>query len=176
MLENWCWTTIGLQRLSKHHESGEGLPAALLQSLLDAKNVGEALGMARQIYLGRLDLAIHGENPPKDVAAIQALVDSMRPEISGIENPEGANMLRSFGHLMNQYSAAYYGYMWAEVLSADMFSTVFEADPFDKSCGFKYRKEVLAPGGVGKISDHLEKFLGRPPTQAAFLKSRGIGE
>ena len=37
-------------------------------------------------------------------------------------------MLRSFGHLMNQYSAAYYGYMWAEVISADMFATRFEAD------------------------------------------------
>ena len=57
---------------------------------------------------------------------LQALVDRLRPEISLIENPAGANMLRSFGHLMNQYSAAYYGYLWAEVLSADMFATCFE--------------------------------------------------
>ena len=86
----------------------------------------------------------------------------------------GANMLRSFGHLMNQYSAAYYGYLWAEVLSADMFSQCFENDPFDAKAGKRYRDLVLAPGGVGKILDHLTTFLGRPPSQEAFLKSRGI--
>jgi Zn-dependent oligopeptidase len=75
---------------------------------------------------------------------------------------------------MNQYSAAYYGYLWAEVLSADMFRERFEADPFSAEAGMRYRKQVLAPGGVGKIADHLEKFLGRPPTQEAFLSSRGI--
>ena len=62
-----------------------------------------------------------------------------------------------------------------KILSSDMFSEVFEADPFSKESGLKYRKQVLAPGGVGKISDHLEKFLGREPSQAAFLKARGIG-
>lgn len=45
-------------------------------------------------------------------------MDELRPSVTGIKNPPGANMLRNFGHLMNQYSAAYYGYMWAEVISA----------------------------------------------------------
>jgi len=133
-----------------------------------------ALNMAQQIYLSTLDLEIHGVAPPTTAEGLQALVDRLRPEISLIENPQGANMLRSFGHLMNQYSAAYYGYLWAEVLSADMFATVFEANPFDTTAGRRYRNLVLAPGGEGKILDHLTKFLGRPPSQGAFLKSRGI--
>ena len=54
--------------------------------------------MARQIYLSSLDLAIHGEEPPPDAAGLQRLVDQMRPEISLVHNPPGANMLRSFGH------------------------------------------------------------------------------
>ena len=73
-----------------------------------------------------------------------------------------------------RYSAAYYGYLWAEVLSADMFAQCFEKDPFDAKAGKRYRDLVLAPGGVGKILDHLTTFLGRPPSQEAFLKSRGI--
>ena len=73
-----------------------------------------------------------------------------------------------------RYSAAYYGYLWAEVLSADMFAQCFEQDPFDAKAGKRYRDLVLAPGGVGKILDHLTTFLGRPPSQEAFLKSRGI--
>ncbi len=55
-----------------------------------------------------------------------------------------------------------------------MFSQCFEKDPFDAKAGRRYRDLVLAPGGVGKILDHLTTFLGRPPSQEAFLKSRGI--
>jgi Zn-dependent oligopeptidase len=130
--------------------------------------------MLRQLYLATLDLTIHGESPPADAEGLQALVDTLRPAISLVPNPVGANMLRSFGHLMNQYSAAYYGYLWAEVISADMFATRFEANPFDPAAGLRYRKQVLAPGGVGKIADHLATFLGRPPSQDAFLADRGI--
>lgn len=55
-----------------------------------------------------------------------------------------------------------------------MFHARFEQDPFDKAAGTLYRQRVLAPGGVGNIADHLKNFLGREPSQAAFLKSRGI--
>jgi Zn-dependent oligopeptidase len=174
MLENWCWTKEALGRLSCHNVTKEPLPDELLQSLIAAKNVGAGLQMVRQIYLGSLDLAIHGENPPADAQGLQDLVDEMRPRICILKNPEGANMLRNFGHLMNQYSAAYYGYLWAEVLSADMWKGVFEASPFDKEAGMRYRKLILAKGGVGKISEHLGVFLGRPPKQDAFLESRGL--
>jgi oligopeptidase A len=108
-----------LDRLSKHHETGQPLPAAAREGLIRAKNVHESMGLLRQIYLATLDLTIHNEAPPAEAAGLQLLVDRLRPEITGISNPTGANMLRSFGHLMNQYSAAYYGYMWAEVTVAD---------------------------------------------------------
>ena len=142
--------------------------------MLAAKNANESLGMLRQIYLGSLDLAIHGEAPPQGAEGLQDLVDYLRPAVSGIPNPPGCNMLRNFGHLMNQYSAAYYGYLWAEVLSADMYATVFAAAPMNKAAGMKYRKQILAPGGTGKLAEHLEGFLGRVPDQVAFLKARGI--
>ena len=65
--------------------------------------------------------------------------------------------------------------MWAEVLSADMFATRFEAEGImNPKVGMEYRKMVLAPGGTHKITDHLTKFLGRLPSNDAFLKSRGI--
>ena len=76
---------------------------------------------------------------------------------------------------MNQYSAAYYGYLWAEVVSADMFATCFEGENLhDPAAGARYRALVLAPGGVGQISDHLQAFLGRTPDQTAFLKTRVV--
>lgn len=174
MLENWCWQKEILERLSKHHQTGEPLPDEMLQSMIRAKHVNVAFSSLRQIYLSRLDLSIHGPDPPKDAEGLQALVDELRPKITLIENPSGNNMLRTFGHLMNQYSASYYGYMWAEVLSADMFAARFEGSCMDKKAGMDYRKLVLAPGGTHNITDHLTKFLGRPPSNEAFLKSRGI--
>jgi len=175
MLENWCWQKEVLQRLSKHHETGDSLPDEMLQSMVRAKHVNVAISSLRQIYLSRLDLTIHGTNPPKDASALQDLVDELRPRISLVANPSGNNMLRTFGHLMNQYSASYYGYMWAEVLSADMFATRFEKEGvMNPATGMDYRKMVLAPGGTHNINDHLTKFLGRPPSNEAFLKSRGI--
>jgi Zn-dependent oligopeptidase len=175
MLENWCWQPAVLDRLSKHHTTGKPLPAALRTALIAAKNVHESVAITRQIYLATLDLELHSENPPVGVEGLQRLVDTLRLEITGIANPPEANFLRSFGHLMNQYSAAYYGYMWAEVISADMFATKFEADCMGKEAGMLYRKQVLAPGGTGKIMEHLTAFLGgRPPAQEPFLRSRGI--
>jgi len=175
MLENWCWEPSVLARLSKHHVSGESLPAETITSMVASKNVHESIGMMRQIYLATLDLKIHGKETYASAAELQGLVDELRPAVTGIRNPEGANMLRNFGHLMNQYSAAYYGYMWAEVISADMFATKFEGNCMSKEAGMAYRKQVLAPGGTGKIMDHLKGFLGgRAPSQEPFLKSRGI--
>ena len=143
--------------------------------MLRAKHVNVAINSLRQIYLSRLDLTIHGKDPPKDAQGLQDLVDELRPKITMIDNPEGNNMLRTFGHLMNQYSASYYGYMWAEVLSADMFATRFEKEGImNPTVGMQYRKMVLAPGGTDDISDHLTKFLGRPPSDDSFLNSRGI--
>ena len=170
------WQKSILERLSKHYETGECLPDSQLESMIRAKHVNVSFGTLRQIYLSRLDLIIHGEDPPKDAAGLQAVVDELRPKITLIENPAGNNMLRTFGHLMNQYSASYYGYLWAEVISADMFACRFEENCMDTKAGMDYRKMVLAPGGTHNLNDHLTKFLGRAPSNEAFLKSRGISD
>lgn len=175
MLENWVWQKEILERLSKHYQTGASLPDGMLQSMIQAKYVNIAFSSLRQIYLSRLDLSIHGTDPPQDASGLQALVNELRPKVTLVSNPPGNNMLRTFGHLMNQYSASYYGYMWAEVLSADMFATRFEKEGImNPKVGMEYRKLVLAPGGTHKITDHLAKFLGRQPSNQAFLKSRGI--
>ena len=106
MLENWCWQKVVLDRLAKHYKTGESLPTETLQSMLKAKHVNVAFGTLRQIYLSRLDMEIHGTSPPGSAEELQQLVDKLRPSITMIANPPGNNMLRTFGHLMNQYSAS----------------------------------------------------------------------
>ena len=95
MLENWCWQKEILERLSRHYDTGESLPDEMLASMLRAKHVNVAISSLRQIYLSRLDLTIHGTDPPKDAQGLQDLVDELRPRISLMENPPGNNMLRT---------------------------------------------------------------------------------
>merc|ERR1712137_810677 len=171
MLEFWCWQPEILSKLSKHYKTGESLPDELLQKLLAAKNVNVALFSLRQVYLSVLDMTIH-TGPVDD---LQALSDKLAKEIALIESPPGCTILRSFGHLMNRYAAGYYGYLWSEVLAADMFFSRFLPEGLlNKKTGMDYRKMVLAPGGVGSIMEHLIKFLGRKPEQEHFLRARGL--
>ena len=174
MLENWCWSSEVLGRLSSHFETSEKLPQSLLDKMIASKNVNVALSTLRQIFMASLDIRIHTQ-PPESVPDLQALVDQMKADISLIENTDNCNVLRSFGHVMNQYAAAYYGYLWSEVISADMYHTRFAAEGiFNPSTGMSYRKNILSHGGVGSIMEHVSHFLGRPPAPDAFLRSRNL--
>ncbi len=59
-----------------------------------------------------------------------------------------------------------------------MFATVFAGAPgglLDATAGYRYRACILAPGGARDAADSLRAFLGREPSNAAFLKLKGLG-
>ena len=72
------------------------------------------------------------------------------------------------------YAASYYGYMWSEVFSEDMFSRFKEAGILDTKTGREYRRVVLEPGGGKDPAELVRTFLGREPNEAAFLESIGL--
>lgn len=76
----------------------------------------------------------------------------------------------TFQHVMGNYDAGYYGYLWSEVYSIDMYHTAFKANPLNGTVGRLYRKTVLQPGGVEDPNILLERFLGRPANSEAFYK------
>ena len=90
---------------------------------------------------------------------------------------ENTSFVGYFGHLMG-YDAGYYGYAWADAISADM-ATVFENAPdryYDKKAGMRLRMEIYEIGDSRDVNESIEQFLGRPRSLEPFLKDLGINK
>jgi thimet oligopeptidase len=171
MLENWCWEREPLSRMSAHYKDRSAIPDDLLVPLLNSRKANAGVFNSRQIMLATFDQSIH-TRPEADTAA---LYSEFCQEIIGISVVPGTNMAASFGHLAGGYDAQYYGYMWSEVFSADMFHSRFKAEGvMSPKVGLDYRNYILKPGGSLDADEMLRKFLGRDPKPDAFLISKGL--
>lgn len=169
MLENWVWKKEVLKSLSGHYRTGETLPEELLQRMIEAKNLNSGLRYLRQSAYAAVDQAYHQARREDTTETYRKLYD----EITLIPLAPGTHPQASFGHLMG-YAASYYGYMWSEVFSADMFSRFEKEGVLDPALGRRYREVILEPGGGEEAGELLRRFLGRAPDETAFLKSIGL--
>ena len=178
-MENWCYDKPTLFGMAKHYETGEPLPEHYYQKLLAAKNYMSGSGMLRQIHFSIVDIELHhryrpgsGETP-KDVRSRIAKTTTVLPPL-----PEDS-FLCAFGHIFSGgYSAGYYSYKWAEVLSADAFAAFEEAgldnEQAIKATGKRYRDTVLALGGSKHPMEVFKSFRGREPSTEPLLRHNGL--
>jgi Zn-dependent oligopeptidase len=159
-----------LRRFARHYETGEPIPEDLVERLVAARDLNVGLFTLRQVYLGKLDLALHDAGSGKDVDRIYRETS----QLTQLPFHEGTFFPASFGHLMGGYDAGYYGYLWSQVYGDDMFSVFEEQGVTSPAVGARYRNEVLAAGGSRDAMEHLRAFLGRDPSSAAFLKNIGL--
>lgn len=175
MLENWVFEKTTMLRISRHYESGSPLPDDLMQKLIKAKNATIGMLLRRQTFFGIFDMTVH-TLPSDKIASFDSAQywADIAERVMGIRPPEGTNGVAGFGHLTGGYSAGYYGYLWSEVYSADMYEVFNKEGIFNKATGLAYRNKVLAPGASKDAMDLLVDFLGRRPTEDAFLKHSGL--
>ena len=175
-LEQWCWQKDALPQISAHVTAGAPLPNDLLHKALAAKNFQSALFLMRQLEFALFDMTIYQQaadiHSPLDIAR---LLQQVRAKVSVVPVADFNRFAHSFGHIFaGGYAAGYYSYLWAEVLSCDVFSVFAKAGIFDKATGQRFLDCFLSQGGVKDAATLVKDFLGREPDNRAFLEYHGI--
>ncbi len=174
-LENWCWEPEGLALMSAHFESGEPLPAELLERMLAAKNFQSGMMMLRQMEFSLFDFELHATHG--DGRSVMDVLQAIRDEIAVFQPPKWARFPNSFSHIFSGgYAAGYYSYKWAEVLSADAFARFEEEGVLNPATGRAFRDAILARGGSEEPMKLFVEFRGREPSIDALLRHSGLGE
>ncbi|KAH0586330.1 hypothetical protein H2248_007575 [Termitomyces sp. 'cryptogamus'] len=167
MLENWCWEPKVLEQMSSHYETRKPLSPELIEKIIKSRYVNVGLFYLRQLFFAKFDLKVHTDQEAEDYTG---LWNSLREKVSLVKAIKDCPGQGTFGHITGGYDAGYYGYTYSLVFAADMYATVFKADPLDPTRGMRYRHDILRPGGSREELDSLKAFLGRPPNSDAFLK------
>ncbi|MBW3808115.1 oligopeptidase A [Aeromonas jandaei] len=174
-LENWCWESEALAFISGHYETGEPLPADLLEKMLTARNFQAAMQMLRQLEFALFDFRLHQEFDPAKPDQIPALLDEVRSQVAVMTPPAFNRFQHSFSHIFaGGYAAGYYSYKWAEVLSADAFSRFEEEGIFNPATGQSFLQNILEKGGSKEPMELFRAFRGREPKVDALLRHSGI--
>lgn len=170
-MEYFCIQPEILEHISGHYKTGETISLELIEKLKQEENYLNAMGTMRQVELSIADLDIHKyhEELPYSVLA------KVKQETSVIQSPEYDRFLNKFGHIFaGGYSAGYYSYKWADVLSADVFESFEENGVFCKKTASKFLNTLLSKGGSGDISEMFKAFKGRNPDIEAYLRYNNL--
>ncbi len=174
-LENWCWEHEALGLISGHWETDEPLPDELYAKMRAAKNFQSGMQMLRQLEFALFDFRIHREYDPAQGGRIYEILDQVREQVAVVRPPAFNRFAHGFSHIFaGGYSAGYYSYKWAEVLSADAFSRFEENGIFDPDSGRDFLQHILERGGSEDAMDLFVRFRGREPSIDALLRQSGI--
>ena len=170
IMEHWVWRSECLKRFSKHIDTGESLDEITCNKLNESKNIGVSLLTLRQVSFGLADQHLHG----KDFSDSLTEIEKKSQSVTTINYPDDTNHLGAFGHLLGGYDAAYYGYLWAEIIGDDLFSRFEEEGVLSNKVGVNYKEKILRPGGTKPAQDLVEEFLGRPWNDESYLLQRNL--
>lgn len=174
--ENWLMQPQILKQFAVHAETGEPMPDALLQRILDAQTFNQGFATVEYVSSALVDLALH-ETTDLDELNFKTFESQT---LKQIQMPPAIGMrhrLPHFSHLFssNSYASAYYVYMWAEVLDADGFDAFLEAgDLFAAEPAKKLYEHIYSAGNRQDPMASYVAFRGREPTVTPLLTKRGL--
>ncbi len=174
IMENWATEKEYLDLWAKHYQTGEAMPAEIIEKLVAAKNYLAAYFNVRQLSFGMLDMAYHTMTEPYEGDILEFESKAIAPtQVMPIV--EGTAMSPAFTHIFSGgYATGYYGYKWAEVLAADAFSYFEEKGIFSEEAANKFRKEILEKGGHEHPMTLYVNFRGHKPQTKALIDQMNL--
>lgn len=171
--ENWLYEAETLNSFAAHFETGEPIPADLIEKLRAAKHFMSGWTGLRQMAFSILDMEWH-QRDPATITDIPAFEDDVLKD-SRFFPRMGSAQSHSFNHIFaGGYSAGYYSYKWAEVLDADAFEAFLENGLYDQTTAHRYRTEILEKGGSEHPAILYRNFRGRDADPDALLRRDGL--
>jgi peptidyl-dipeptidase Dcp len=178
LYEHWLERPAVLQQFARHYKTGEPMPDALLKKLLAARTFNQGFATVEYVASALVDLDFHelasAENFDSAAFEKTALANIGMPDEIAMRHrpPHFAHVFSGGG-----YAAAYYSYMWSEVLDADGFEAFVEAgNPFDPAIAQRLRQFIYSSGNSLEPSEAYRSFRGRAPTVEPMLRKRGLVE
>ena len=174
IMENWAFEPEYLNSFAKHYQTGEPIPAELIEKVVAAKNYLAGYAQVRQLHFGYLDMAWHSltELPAESAVEFEQKVLAPYAVMPAVE---GSAFSTSFSHIFSGgYSAGYYSYKWAEVLEADAFSLFKEKGIFNTEVSHSFRKNILSMGGTEDAAVIYRNFRGHDPEPQALMEKLGL--
>ena len=172
VMENWCYEPQFLNTFAKHYETGDTIPADYIKKIKASENFLSGYYCIRQLNYGNIDMAYHTLQAPltEDLESFEH-----RNMVELLPVVKGAISSPAFTHIFSGgYAAGYYGYKWAEVLDADIFSKFKKEGIFNKKTATDFRNMILSRGGSDDPSVLFRNFMGRDPDNTAFLIRSGF--
>lgn len=172
-MENFCWDEGVINELSGHAETGQPIPPDLFEKMKKARHFQAGMQLVRQLEFSLFDWTLHASWPLQENPL--DLLQKLRERVSVVIPPEWHRFPHGFAHIFaGGYAAGYYSYLWAEVLSADVFEAFEEQGIWNQDIGRKFRSEILAKGGSRDALESFIAFRGRAPSVNPLLRQRGL--
>jgi peptidyl-dipeptidase Dcp len=178
LYEHWLEQPDVLRRFALHYRTSEPMPEELLRRLIAARNFNQGFATVEYVASAIVDLDFHSLSVPEEINSAEFEAKAL----ARIGMPQEIAMRHRpphFGHVFSGggYAAAYYSYMWSEVLDADAFAAFQETgDIFDPATAKRLRETIYSAGGSRDPAEAYRTFRGRLPSADALLRKRGFAD
>ena len=176
IMENWATEKEFLDLWAVHYQTGEPMPAELIEKIVAAQNYLAAYANVRQLSFGITDMAWHTLTEPYE-GDVEAFEVASMAKTQVLPVVAGTAMAPSFSHIFSGgYAAGYYSYKWAEVLEADAFSLFKQEGIFNRKVADSFRENILSKGGTEHPMKLYERFRGHKPATSALIEKMNLGK
>ena len=171
--ENYLPEKEFLDGFARHYQTGETIPAELVEKIIASSQYHAAYACVRQLSFGMLDMAWHTITAPvTDALAFEK--EALLPT-QVVPAVDGTALSPQFSHIFSGgYASGYYGYKWAEVLDADAFAAFKETGIFNQETARSFRENVLERGGTENPMELYKRFRCHEPSIEALMRRDGI--